>query len=355
MDVDQERITSGVCVEERVTVVSQGSTGESAQVPGHTFLQERPPVQGHVPVLGSVPAPAGAPATASNRPLSFTPPRCWSQGRRLRVGDADIFFRFLLPPVQRLILIMIHGAGQHSGQFLEFARACAAAGLGVYAIDLRGFGLSSGRRGHVDSFRQYLCDLDGVVAWVHHVHEGLPVYLVGHSLGGTVAIRYAQEYPGRVQGAVLSAPALRIRVRIPRALRHLAGVMARCAPGFGIQPDAWPRLTRWLPDLRHCVPGVGERRDRLCTMEYTARWLVELLRNGAQALDRALDFRVPALFLCGEDDPVVDPLAIRQFFDGLPVPDKRYESFIGVGHRLFHGEKKRHVMERAITWLRERA
>ncbi|MCL6516120.1 lysophospholipase [Alicyclobacillus sp.] len=279
----------------------------------------------------------------------------WAEGARLPAGDVHLFFRFLLPPVQRVVLVLLHGAGQHSGQFSEFARACAAAGLGVYALDLRGFGLSTGRRGHVDCFRQYLSDVDRLVDWIRRAHGHLPVYLVGHSLGGTIAIRYAQEYPGRVDGAVLSAPALRVRVRIPRAMRHMADALSRWAPGFGLQPHTWPRLIRLVPDLARCLPGFAELADPLCTVEYTARWVVELLRNGAHAFERAVDFRLPALFLCGEDDPLIDPNAVRDFFDALPVRDKRFESFTGVGHRLLNGDQRRRVMDRTIAWLIDRA
>ncbi len=121
------------------------------------------------------------------------------------------FYRTLIPNKPSLVLVFIHGAGQqHSGQFADLGRHCLQHNIAFYAFDQRGFGQSTGKRGHIDSFYEYLDDMHKFIGFVREVHPSEPIFLLGHSLGGTIVARYGQEYVSHVQGAIFSAPALRL-------------------------------------------------------------------------------------------------------------------------------------------------
>src|SRR4051812_1687572 len=89
----------------------------------------------------------------------------------------------------RAVAVMVHGYAEHTGRYREVAHVLVERGLAVIGFDLRGHGRSSGRRGHIEAFGDYLDDLDAVLALARKEHPGLPVVLVAHSNGGLIALR----------------------------------------------------------------------------------------------------------------------------------------------------------------------
>lgn len=290
---------------------------------------------------------------------------CWEKGETFCFNpDTTLFYRSLLPKQPRFILIMIHGAGQHSGQFWELGCYCYQHEVAFYALDLRGFGQSSGKRGHVQRFHQYLEDLHHFVQYVRQRHPHQPLFLLGHSFGGTVVIRYGQERAKDIRGVVLSAPALKLRLPVPPVLYLACHVGSWIVPEWGIELN---RLARWADRLSASIPGL-KGTERLQNMLYgrkgdedpyahsliTFRWMSELLNNGRQALLRVREFRFAALCLCGGDDPVVDPVAVKKFHDGLPTSDKKWILLPHVKHRVLQDPESDSIYAQMIGWLQER-
>ncbi len=106
-----------------------------------------------------------------------------------------------------------------SGRYRHVAERLAAANLSVWAPDHRGHGNSAGERGNVGSFDGVVSDLDRVVDIASKRGAGLPIFLVGHSLGGAIALAYALAHQDRLAGLSLSAPAICIS---PKQKRHPA-------------------------------------------------------------------------------------------------------------------------------------
>ena len=81
----------------------------------------------------------------------------------------ELFYRRFIPSKPFLVLVFIHGAGQHSGQFVDLGRHCLQHNIAFYAFDLRGFGQSTGKRGRVHSFYEYLDDMHKFIGFVREV------------------------------------------------------------------------------------------------------------------------------------------------------------------------------------------
>lgn len=266
--------------------------------------------------------------------------------------QTELFYRALIPNQHSLILVFIHGAGQHSGQFVEFGRCCLQHNIAFYAFDLRGFGRSTGKRGHVHSFYEYLDDIDKFIAFIRRMHPDEPIFLLGHSLGGTIVVRYGQEYQNQVQGAILSAPALRLRYHIPKLVYRVCHTLSFITPGMSMELNRWCDLvTRILRTSFN--PKIAEDNDPLSIHQFSIRWLTELLDNGNYALKQAKKFQVAALCLCGTDDPIVDPKAVQEFHDALQVEDKKC-ILLQATHRLLQGDGKELIYKNIIHWLKER-
>lgn len=246
-------------------------------------------------------------------------------------------------------VVLVHGYGEHVGRYGAFASWLAGRGFRVAAFDLRGHGESPGRRGHISSFGEYLEDLD---AFLGHIQREVPsrrTYLLGHSLGGLIVIRYLERHPRAVGGAILSAPALGFSLPIPGWKRALARIASALVPWLslpsGIDPAALSR-----------DPAVVEacRRDPLVHRVATARWFTEALRAQRDALREAAGIRVPLLLMYGTADRLVSQEAIRCFFAACGSPRKELLALAGFCHEVLNEVGKEEAWGAVLGWLGER-
>jgi len=244
---------------------------------------------------------------------------------------------------QRWTFVVAHGLGEHAGRYRRFATWFGARGVEVYAIDHRGHGISGGPRGHAPSQAALLDDLDQVVTLATR-GQTKPV-LVGHSMGGVIAIAYALAHPDRIQRAVFSAPALMVRQRLPLWMQLL-------------QPahHVLPRLT--VPnnlDVRSLSrdPAVVEayQADPLVHDRISARLGAVTMGQGEALIAQAGGLRVPFLLLQGADDRLVDPQGSVRFFGAATAPGRAFKLYPGLYHEIFNEPEQARVYQDILDWL----
>jgi alpha-beta hydrolase superfamily lysophospholipase len=246
---------------------------------------------------------------------------------------------------QRFTFVVAHGLGEHAGRYQRFAAWFGARGVEVYAIDHRGHGLSGGPRGHAPSQAALLDDLDQVVTLA--TNDGTKPVLVGHSMGGLIAIAYALAHPDRIQRAVFSAPALMVKQRLPFWMEWLKPVH-----------HVLPRLT--VPnglDVRTLSrdPAVveGYRADPLVHDRISARLGAVTMGQGEALIARAGELRVPFLLLQGAEDGLVDPQGSERFFAGATVPGRAFKLYPGLYHEIFNEPEQARVYQDILDWLNQ--
>lgn len=247
----------------------------------------------------------------------------------------------------RAVLLVSHGHGEHGGRYAELARHLAERGVTVHAIDHRGHGRSGGPRGHVARFGDYVRDLE---TWRRAVTAKLPaqtpVFLLGHSLGGLIAIRHLQTHPDAgFRGAVLSAPLLGIAVRAPRWKTALAGIFSRVLPRL-------PMSNELDPSMLSTAPGYVDayRADTLLHPTITPRLYTEMVRAMDDAFRQPDSIRLPLLVLAPTGDRVVAPEAVARFASACPgeVEVKRYEGF---QHEALNEAERHRVIADVTDWV----
>ena len=127
-----------------------------------------------------------------------------------------LFRRAWLPEQAECVLVLVHGYAEHSGRYEAFGAWFGARGCAVHAYDQQGHGLSEGPRGHAASLEALLEDLDAFLAVVGPEHPGLPLFVVGHSMGGLEVAEWACQPRARADGVAISAAALMIASPPPR-------------------------------------------------------------------------------------------------------------------------------------------
>jgi alpha-beta hydrolase superfamily lysophospholipase len=108
----------------------------------------------------------------------------------------------------RHVAVLVHGYGEHIGRYDHVADALLRQGAAVYGPDHIGHGRSGGERVLITDFEDVVRDLETVVERARTAHPGLPLVLIGHSMGGMIAARYAQRYGAGLAALVLSGPVL---------------------------------------------------------------------------------------------------------------------------------------------------
>jgi alpha-beta hydrolase superfamily lysophospholipase len=246
-------------------------------------------------------------------------------------------------------VVALHGYAEHLGRHEEVTRALNGAGYAVHLFDCRGHGQSGGKRAHVDSFDEYLQDLDVFLARVREEAQGRPLFFLGHSHGALIGIRYLLDRPDAVRGAVFSSPYLRLKLRVS-PLKILAGrLIAHVLPSLPMRNELKPeQLTRDVAIQN------ATRTDPLYQQIATPRWFTESSSAQETCLRRATEFVTPFLLLTGGADPIADPAAGRDFFDHATSKDKQRKQYDGLLHELFHEPERDLVFRDLISWLDER-
>jgi alpha-beta hydrolase superfamily lysophospholipase len=244
-------------------------------------------------------------------------------------------------------VLMVHGLGEHSGRYDALAKWFVSHGYAVRSYDQRGHGRTPGRRGALRHSDDLLRDLTAVYE-NYAIHSGRHPLLLGHSMGGLVALRAVLD--GRVEpsGLVLSSPALRSFE--PLWLRRLAAVLARVLPNLPLR-NGLP-----IDALSHDTKVVEEyRTDPLRTGWITPRLADFIFRAGASSITDAWRLRVPSLLLAAGSDRLVDPSGSRDFANGAWATHQLTSRFFDtLFHELFNEtETGRHqVLAQLAEWLR---
>jgi alpha-beta hydrolase superfamily lysophospholipase len=246
---------------------------------------------------------------------------------------------------RRRTMVVIHGLGEHSGRYQRFARWFVQRGAHIYALDLRGHGLSGGQRGHADSSEQLQDDVQQAVDLARR-ESGLPLVLVCHSVGGTIGIPYAIAHPDQLDKAVFSAPALVVKTRVAAWKRVLARVgptlLPRVSGPMGLDHNELSRDPA-------VVAGYGQ--DPLVHDRVTARMNQATMGRGEELIRRAAELRVPFLLLHGAEDRIIDPEGSRRFFANATVEGRALIMYPGLYHEIFNEPEQERIFQDIEDWL----
>ncbi len=269
----------------------------------------------------------------------------YREGRAPGAQGIDLFWRLWPASEPRSAVLLVHGLGEHSGRYADFAGSLAEKGTSVFSFDLRGHGHSPGPRGDVDAFPRLLEDLIGMESEMsRQIPFGCPWFLMGHSLGGLICLRRLQVFKGSFHGAIISAPWL--ATSLPdwiRSIGRFLGVVLPTVPlPAGVSPD---RLTR-DPEMKEAW-----KKDPLIHTRISGRFFREAEREQRRARVSSLPDGFPALFLVPTDDPVVQSPVTIAYAKGIVGKGARVEILEGRRHEPLNDIGREEVYRVVIDWL----
>lgn len=254
-----------------------------------------------------------------------------------------------IPPGQvRRVLVALHGMNDYAMAFQDDGPVFAAQSVATYAYDQRGFGRGP-HRGLWAGRELLAADLKSAVQAARRAHPGVPVDVLGHSMGGAVAITaFSDSDPPEADGLVLAAPAIWGWDAQPPLNRIALWLSAHITPGAHLSPPAWVARKYQSSDNIPVLIRMGRDPNLLFSTRVDAVYgLVGLMQDAA---DRIGSVRAPILYLYGANDRFVPSEPTRAAVRRLKPSDRT--AFYPDGWHLLlrdlHGDR---VRADILAWL----
>ena len=249
-------------------------------------------------------------------------------------------------PNSRGEILIVHGFGEHSGRYIELTNYLVSHNYSVTAYDHRGHGLSDGLPGHVESFSEYDEDLAKMVGSIKARAAVKPVFVIGHSMGGLIALRCSARKGAEISGTVVSAPLIDVAVPVPAHKLMIARVGARMAPRMRLDNEINPSYLSRDPEV-----GRAYASDPLVNRKVSAKWFAEAKQAMQEVAEWAPQIKVPVLVMHGTDDRLASVDATKRIFERIGSEDKELEIFSGYYHELFNEPERQDIFNRVTKWL----
>ncbi len=254
------------------------------------------------------------------------------------------------PTPPNKVLMVVHGMGGHGAYYAAaIAPYLVPQGTAVYAVDLRGHGLSDGVRGDITDFDLFQLDLEVAMREVRRLHPDLPLFMLGESMGTSIAINYVIDAPAETR---------------PDFLALIACVVA---PLVKPRPDEILRTVYYFVKDRQRValPTTGREEQGIRDLEFikvlksdplfnrkvSVRFLTKLTGHMRRAHNSPLKLTLPVFIAQGGRDITVNRRRTRAFMDKIAASDKEIHIFPAAFHALLNDPDAPQVRERLVAWM----
>lgn len=261
----------------------------------------------------------------------------------------SIFWQSWVPERPSAVVVIAHGASEHSDRYRPLAERLVAAGYAVYALDHRGHGRSEGTRALIDRMTSAVADLNKLVVLAQSEHRGLPTYLLGHSMGGTVAVSYTIQHQDRLAGLVLSGPLAALEAAPP--------IQRLIARGLSALVPRLPLLAIDASEISRDPAVVASYEDD--PLVYHGKLPVRTVAELAAAIDSFPGglpaITIPTLIMYGTADSLCPPEGSRLIHDRISAADRTLKPYEGLYHEIFNEPEGPQIMDDVVAWLAARS
>lgn len=266
------------------------------------------------------------------------------------VGGVQIVYDVWTPDTAaRGVVVLAHGYGEHARRYDHVARRFGEAGLVTYALDHRGHGRAGGKRVRVRHMKEFVSDYRDLVNTARAEHPGLPLIVLGHSMGGGIVFAYGAQHPGEYDLMVLSGPAIAAHTGVSKAKAVLGKAVGSILPDLPIE----------------AISADAVSRDPAVVADYKADPLVyrgkvpagigkALLLVGETMHRKAPTITAPLLVVHGEDDQLVSAEGSRRLVGCIGSADVELKVYPELYHEVFNEPEREQVLDDVTAWIAAR-
>jgi alpha-beta hydrolase superfamily lysophospholipase len=263
------------------------------------------------------------------------------------VGGVRIVYDVWTPETPaRGVVVLCHGYAEHARRYDHVAERFGQAGLITYALDLRGHGRSGGKRVYLRNISEYTADFHTLVGLATGAHPGLPIIVLGHSMGGGVVFTYGVEHPDDYTAMVLSGPAVYAQDAVSSFMIGVAKIVGSILPGLPVEN----------------LPADAVSRDPAVVAAYESDPLVHhgklpagigkaLIKVGETMPQRASALTAPLLVVHGEQDKLIPVDGSRRLMECVASTDAHLKVYPELYHEVFNEPERALVLDDVTSWI----
>ncbi len=230
-------------------------------------------------------------------------------------------------------LVLVHGFAEHSDCYNRFATGIQDLGVSIHALDLQGHGRSPGQRGFIPDFSHYIRDLRLFLEHLDSIKllQG-PVFLLGHSMGGLISLRYLiDEKDSPIDSLLLSSPLLGISVEVPKIKDIASKILGKFAPKVTLHNEIDTDNLSRDPEVR-----AEYGKDILRHEKISAPIYLGMIENFDYVFSNIQKVNRPAFFQIAGEDMIVSRPETERFFNKLQSDEKKLIIYKDSYHEIFN-------------------
>ena len=268
----------------------------------------------------------------------------------LRVRDGiELFYKKDLSKEPKGVILINHGFAEHSGRYDYVANVFSKGGYNVYRYDLRAHGKSKSELGLIESFNDFINDADEMVDLIINENKKLPIFMLGHSMGGLINALYGFKFKDKIKGQIFSGAAL-------GTLPSAKGIKSN----FLVMGNVLFKNTMIKNPIDDALCSDRDvfqayLDDPLVLNKASLNFYVEFLINSIKKFDTQVkDYSLPCFITHGEEDRVVPKELSLSFYDRISSSDKEIKIYKNLYHEILNEKEKDQILKDMIQWLDNR-
>jgi len=256
----------------------------------------------------------------------------------------ELFFVTDLPKNMKAIIIIIHGGAEHQARYDYITMQFNKFDYGVCRFDNRGHGRSGGKRGYIDNFHNFIDDADLIVELVKEEYSYLPVFMLGHSMGGLITCAYGIKHPMKLYGQILCGALV---AEIPW-FNDIKGIDVEKNGEMQLPCD----LTYLICRDQNVIKNAES--DPLFLKYYTVKLYSSLL-SGVRWLNKNIKkYTCPCLILHGSEDKIINKTSSEYLYNEISSIDKNIKIYEGLYHEILNEFEKNIIISDINCWITDR-
>ncbi|BAX80404.1 alpha/beta hydrolase [Labilibaculum antarcticum] len=260
--------------------------------------------------------------------------------------ESKLFFQLWQPSAKpKAVICLVHGIGEHSSRYHEWAELFVEKNIAVVSYDQRGHGLSDGKRGVIPSYEILMDDIDFALKEVKKHFEDTPCFLYGHSMGGGEVLNHLITRKSNYLGVISTSPWIVTQEAPPKIVIPFLRTLSNLFPYISIKTSFDAKRLSHIEQV--CIKY---NEDELIHHMVSFRLFIDAYDAGYRVLKNPDKVKKPLLLLHGTDDQITDPNASKTFSEGV-VNRCTYIQYNKAYHELHNEFCRLDVFVDIINWI----
>ena len=244
-------------------------------------------------------------------------------------------------------LFIIHGLGEHSGRYEDLAKILIKEGIGVFSIDLIGHGKSSGKKGHIKSFEDFINAVETGVIYVRKKFLDTPIILFGHSLGGLITLKFLIDRESKeIERSIISSPWIETALEIPKHLLFIHKIFQKIIPGLQLSNNL---ITSHLSKDKKIVEKY--ENDILVHDKISLNLFSEIIKTIDDVIERSSRIKIKTLIYHGKNDKIISHKGTEKV--AKLIPDNKFILYKNIYHEPHNDIEKKIVYKQMIDFIKQ--